>query len=80
MFSDREKEKSVIYLEKRNSAMDDRSHKRDQTREDKTLQASNPEIQVKAWEKEHRALLERIAPEKFEILHYGAIAGLQVRN
>ena len=36
--------------------------------------------QVKAWEKEHRALLERIAPEKFEILHYGAIAGLQIRN
>lgn len=42
--------------------------------------ASLPLEQVKAWEKEHRALLERIAPEKFEILHYGAIAGLQVRN
>ena len=42
--------------------------------------ASLPLEQVKAWEKEHRALLEQIAPEKFEILHYGAIAGLQVRN
>ena len=42
--------------------------------------ASLPLEQVKAWEKEHRALLERIAPEKFEILHYGALAGLQVRN
>lgn len=42
--------------------------------------ASLPLEQVKDWEKEHRALLERIAPEKFEILHYGALAGLQVRN
>ncbi len=42
--------------------------------------ASLPLEQVKAWEKEHRALLEQIAPEKFEILHYGALAGLQVRN
>ena len=42
--------------------------------------ASLPLEQVKAWEKEHRALLEQITPEKFEILHYGALAGLQVRN
>ena len=42
--------------------------------------ASLPPEQVKAWEREHRALLERTAPEKFEILHYGALAGLQVRN
>lgn len=33
-----------------------------------------------AWEKEHRELLEKTAPENFEILHYGAIADLQVRK
>ena len=33
-----------------------------------------------AGEKEHRELLEKTAPENFEILHYGAIADLQVRK
>lgn len=29
------------------------------------------------WDKEHRELLERIAPESFEILHYAALAVLR---
>ena len=29
------------------------------------------------WDAEHKALLERIAPEKFEILHYAALAVLK---
>ena len=29
------------------------------------------------WDAEHRALLDEIAPEKFDILHYGAITVLQ---
>ncbi len=29
------------------------------------------------WDAEHRALLDNIAPEKFDILHYGAITVLQ---
>ncbi len=33
--------------------------------------------EIKMWEREHRELLERIAPDKFDILHYGAIAGLK---
>ena len=29
-----------------------------------------------SWEKEHKALLDDIAPEEFEVLHYGAYAVL----
>ena len=36
----------------------------------------NPE-ELASWDTEHRALLDKIAPEKFDILHYGAITVLQ---
>lgn len=41
--------------------------------------ASLNEDKIKEWEKEHRELLERIAPEEFDILHYAAIAELRKR-
>lgn len=44
------------------------------------VEASLSPEQTAAWEKEHRELLEKTAPENFEILHYGAIADLQVRK
>ena len=36
--------------------------------------------EIRAWEQEHRKLLAEIAPESFEILHYGAIAELKVKS
>lgn len=39
----------------------------------------NPEELVK-WDKEHRELLDRIAPEEFEVLHYAALAVLKKRG
>ena len=39
--------------------------------------ASLPEEEYAAWDREHRALLERIAPESFEVLHYAALAVLR---
>ena len=42
--------------------------------------ASLSEEQIAAWEAEHKALLSRIAPETFEILHYAAIAVLQKKS
>ena len=33
--------------------------------------------EIANWETEHKSLLEKIAPEEFEILHYGAIAELK---
>ena len=36
----------------------------------------NPE-ELARWDAEHRAMLDEIAPENFEILHYGAITVLQ---
>lgn len=42
--------------------------------------ASLTEAEVQAWEKEHRALLDRIAPEAFEVLHYAAVAELRVKK
>lgn len=39
--------------------------------------ASLPPEQIARWDAEHRALLERIAPEEFEIRHYAAIAVLK---
>lgn len=39
--------------------------------------ASLTEKEISMWEKEHMALLERIAPNEFDILHYAAIAELR---
>lgn len=39
--------------------------------------ASLNENEIAAWEKEHRALLDRIAPAQFTVLHYAAIAELK---
>ena len=33
--------------------------------------------ELESWEREHKALLERTAPEEFDILHYAAIAVLR---
>lgn len=41
--------------------------------------ASLSEKEISLWEQEHRRLLENIAPDKFSILHYGALAQLQKR-
>lgn len=38
---------------------------------------SLPAEEIAAWEQEHRKLLSEIAPEEFEITHYGAIAELK---
>ena len=39
--------------------------------------ASLSEDMLAKWDKEHRALLEKIAPEEFEVLHYAALAVLK---
>lgn len=39
--------------------------------------ASLPEPELAAWEQEHIALLQSIAPAQFDVLHYGAIAVLE---
>lgn len=39
--------------------------------------ASLSENEITGWEQEHMALLERIAPNEFDILHYAAIAELR---
>lgn len=39
--------------------------------------ASLTDKEIAAWEKEHIRLLKEIAPEEFDILHYGAIAELE---
>ena len=39
--------------------------------------ASLSEEELKKWDVEHRALLDNIAPEQFEILHYAALAVLK---
>ncbi|NEG90251.1 class I SAM-dependent methyltransferase [Bifidobacterium aerophilum] len=39
--------------------------------------ASLPANKVAAWEQEHKTLLERIAPERFDVLHYAAMAELE---
>lgn len=41
--------------------------------------ASLTEKEISMWEREHMKLLEKIAPNEFEILHYGAIAELKKR-
>ena len=42
--------------------------------------ASLTEGETTLWEQEHIKLLAEIAPEEFNILHYGAIAELKVRK
>ena len=39
--------------------------------------ASLSEEELAKWDEEHRSLLDRIAPEKFEILHYAALSVLK---
>ncbi|MCR4895842.1 MAG: methyltransferase domain-containing protein [Lachnospiraceae bacterium] len=39
--------------------------------------ASLSEEELAGWDREHRALLDRIAPERFDVLHYGALAVLK---
>ncbi len=39
--------------------------------------ASFTRKEVSMWEQEHRRLLEEIAPDEFNILHYAAIAELK---
>ena len=39
--------------------------------------ASLPEDEIRLWEKAHKELLEKIAPEEFDILHYAAAAELK---
>ncbi len=41
--------------------------------------ASLSEDQIRAWEQEHLALLEKIAPPEFEVLHDAALAELRKR-
>ena len=42
--------------------------------------ASLTQEKLAAWEKEHKALLERIAPGKFDVMHYAAFAQLKKRR
>ena len=39
--------------------------------------ASLTETEIAMWEEEHTKLLAKIAPAKFKVLHYGAIAELK---
>ncbi len=41
--------------------------------------ASLREEEIICWDKEHRELLDQIAPEYFEILHYAALAELELK-
>lgn len=42
--------------------------------------ASLAETRLKEWDKEHRELLKRIAPDEFDVLHYAALAELRVKK
>lgn len=42
--------------------------------------ASLTDEEIFRWEQEHKKLLEDIAPEEFEVLHYGAIAELKKKS
>lgn len=42
--------------------------------------ASLDEIELEQWDKEHRNLLFQIAPDKFEVLHYVALAELRIKR
>ena len=41
------------------------------------VEASLPPEEVAQWEREHRAMLERIAPEEFTVKHYAAMLELK---
>lgn len=41
--------------------------------------ASLSELDLKLWEKEHMALLDKIAPKEFQVLHYAAMAELELK-
>lgn len=41
--------------------------------------ASLSSAEISRWEQEHKALLRRIAPDEFDILHYIAVAELKKR-
>lgn len=36
--------------------------------------------ELRLWDVEHRLLLDEIAPEEFEVLHYAALAVLRKRG
>lgn len=42
--------------------------------------ASLNAVEQANWEKEHMELLDRIAPDSFEVLHYAALVELRVKN
>lgn len=42
--------------------------------------ASLPSEKISEWEREHQKLLEKIAPEEFDILHFAALAELKVKK
>ncbi len=42
--------------------------------------ASLSDSELKAWDKEHKELLDRSAPDKFDVLHYAALAELRVKK
>lgn len=41
--------------------------------------ASLSETELECWDKEHRTLLSEIAPKKFEVRHYAALAELKLK-
>lgn len=49
-------------------------------RASRPVSASLTEAETKLWDREHRALLDRIAPERFAVRHYAAIAQLRKRS
>jgi hypothetical protein len=42
--------------------------------------ASLSEEELQRWDAEHRRLLEEIAPERFDVLHYAALALLRKKK
>ena len=42
--------------------------------------ASLDAAQLKAWDNDHRKMLDENAPEEFDILHYAAITVLRVKK
>jgi len=36
--------------------------------------------EIAKWDKEHRALLDAIAPDSFEVLHYAAVTVLRKKD
>ncbi len=42
--------------------------------------ASLSKAEIASWETEHKALLQRIAPDEFNVLHYAALAELKIKE